>query len=267
MAAKIGYVSFSAFELRKADEFVSIKRKAYDTADPTKSWFDRNPPIPPWQNGAHVGIEPAMQKTPSEFVPLMNEYHRFFLERSVEQEHYLRWLKRHRAWDRETEVHFRRFQDLRDHLNDRFAREDYTRRGRLHQIYDQATQKTWMQTDRLNAVSEREALEAKRRNALLLQKKLESEALYRNTQFEVPNERAMWKSREEVQKVSATSSEEKIAISVRTDPGWAHALALSHYQQAQGSIPVAPPPLATQTASTMQTALAPPVIKKVHGLG
>ena len=109
MAEKIGFISFSAFDLKKANEFEAIKRQSFDRANPTQSWFQHHPAIPRWREIDQLGIEPALRRTPAEFQPLMNEYYRYFLENAVQHESYLRWVRRHRAWDRETEVTFARF--------------------------------------------------------------------------------------------------------------------------------------------------------------
>lgn len=267
MAEKIGFMSFSAFDLRKATEFEAIRRNTYDTKHPTQSFFDHHPVNPPWNATAHIGNEPMQRKTPAEFLPLMNEYHRYFYENAVQHEAYLRWVRRHRAWDRETEVFFGRFNDLRDRLNDLYAAQDYVRRGRMHQIYDKATQRTWLNTELLETASANEAMEQKIRNAKTLQKKLEAQALYQQRAFEVPDERQAWKKREEASRVAPTTHENRVPLNVNVESPWVQALAISHYQQQIQQMPIAQAALHTQTGTALQSSQAAPIVKKVNGLG
>jgi hypothetical protein len=267
MAEKIGFVSFSAFDFMGSSEHVSLKRRAYDANHPTRSFFTSHPSLPPWKNLADLGNERALRKTPPEFQPLMNEYHRYFFENAVRHENYLRWVRRHRAWDRETEIHFSRFTLLRDYLNDRFAREDYTRRGRLNQILDQAKQKAWLQSETLLAHSLNDEMERKMTNARALQKKLVEQALFRERAYALPNEREAWRHRDEVTRSAPTTHENRIPVHVHSEQRWAHSLAIAHYQQQLQEIPVAPTALNTHTSEGLQTPLAPPIVKRVNGLG
>ncbi|RZA17843.1 MAG: hypothetical protein EOP10_22015 [Proteobacteria bacterium] len=267
MAEKIGFISFSAFDYLKANEHVSLKRKAYDTAHPTRSFFESHPAIPPWNNLAHIGNEPALRKTPAEYQPLMNEYHRYFFENAVRHENYLRWVRRHRAWDRETEVHFGRFTLLRDYLNDQYARADYMRRGRMHQIFDKANERAWLQSETLLAHSLNDEMKHKITNAKALQKKLAAQALYQQSAFNIPDERQAWKHRDEITRASPTTHEDRIALNVHIEPSWPQALAIAHYQQQIQKVPIAPVALNTNTAAGLQTPLAAPIVRRVNGLG
>ena len=267
MAEKIGFISFSAFELQKANEFDGIKRKAYDTAHPTRSFFETYPPIPDWNRLARAGVEPIERKTPDEFLPLMNEYHRYFMENSLQNEAYLRWVRRHRAWDRETEVVFGRFSQLRDHLNDRFARDDYARRGRMHQIMDQATQKAWLHTEALLIASENEVIERRMHSAKALQKKLAAQAFFQQRTLGIESDREAWKSRDEATRIAPTTQENRIPLNVNAEQSWSQGLAIAHYQQQIQRMPIMALTPSTHTTVAAQTPLAVPIVKKVNGMG
>ena len=143
MAEKIGFISFSAFELHRANEFDAIKTRLYDAQRPARSFFEVHPAQPPWKSPGSIGIEHVMRRTPPELMPLMNEYHRYFLENSVQHELYLRWWRRHHDWDHNTELYIKNFDELRDYINGRYDEDFYVQKGRLLAIDKMIQEKKW----------------------------------------------------------------------------------------------------------------------------
>lgn len=265
MAEKIGFITFSAFDYQKSTEFDARKGNSYDTANPTQSFFERNPAMPPWKKLSQIGNEPMKRLTPPEFQPLMNEYHRYFLENAVKNEAYLRWVRRHRAWDRETEVVFGRFEQLRDHLNDRFAVNAYAQRGRLNQIFDHAMRRTWMNSEALISASATEAREQKIRSAKALQVKLEEQARYRDHAYKIPDERQIVQKREDPVKVLPPTRDIPIPLNANFENSWSHGLAIAHYQQQMQQSTIAPATLNTNSPNGLPSTPSVPLIKKVAG--
>ncbi len=267
MAEKIGFVTFHAFDLKKVDEFDSKKWSADDIQNPTDTWFEKHPAIPRWRNPAELGIEPVVRKTPDQLKPLMNEYHRYFLENAVQHEAYARWARRHKAWDREAEIAMARFTKLRDYLNDKYASADYGRRGRVHEILTKAAQKTWLNTEIVNFSALNEAVTRQFESGKALQKALKDQAYFRNTAYSLPEREAFFKDRESESRKVGDGEKDKIPLLIESRMGWVSGLAFKHYLNEIERIPMAPPTVLSNTASTVQTPSSPPIVKKVSGLG
>ncbi|RYZ56872.1 MAG: hypothetical protein EOP07_11525 [Proteobacteria bacterium] len=262
MAERIGFISFTAFELRRANEFDSIKTRLYNAERPARSFFDIHPSLPPWRQLSLLGTEPMVRRTPSELRPLMNEYYSYFQDKTIQHEHYMRWWRRHHAWNREEEIFFLRFEDMRNHLNEIYNREAYAKQGRMHALYEKAAQKTWENREVNFALGEKEQAERSMINNKMMAKKYNHQQYIHRDQVVVPDNARLLQRATEHEHITGNRETRELLHSPHKDPPrWARLLAFQDYQQ-KVQMPIPEVSQTTRPESNGPPTMQPPPILK-----
>lgn len=232
MAERIGFINFTAFDLRRAQEFAGIKTRLYDSSRPARSYFEIHPPLPPWKQLSTLGIEPMVRHTPPELRPLMNEYWSYFESKAIQHEHYLRWWRRHHAWNREEEIFLLRFEDLRNHLAEIYNRETYAQLGRMQAIFKKAAEKSWEREEVNAVIADREHGESHRVTNHGLKKKAQQLQLVHHEQLVQPdNKRLLQRAEESARITGEQATRELLHTPHKEPPRWARLLAVADYAQ------------------------------------
>ncbi|RZA10613.1 MAG: hypothetical protein EOP10_34460, partial [Proteobacteria bacterium] len=232
MAEKIGFINFTAFELHRANEFDAIKTRLYHADRPARSFYDIHPSLPPWRQLSLQGLDPMVRKTPAQLMPLMNEYHQYYLDKTVQHEMYLRWWKRHHAWHKEAQVFFRRFDELRDHLNEVHNREAYIQQGRLNLLLRQASEKRWNNTEAFETVRERTHDHTQAINAKMLARSSQHHKLVTQVYIHEPDQhRLNDQAYDRAQKTGEHYTRQELHPPHNPSPRWAKILAIADYHQ------------------------------------
>ncbi|MBC7531797.1 MAG: hypothetical protein H7318_09480 [Oligoflexus sp.] len=238
MAERIGFISFTAFELQRANEFDSIKMRTYDSSKPARSFFDDHAPQPPWRQLTSTR-EAMVHKTPAELRPLMNEYWTYFQSKAIQHEQYIRWFRRHHAWNREEEIFLLRFDDLRNHLADIYNRETYAQLGRMKNIFQKAAQKGWEDTQINQVVSEQAHRETHRVTNFGIQQTYKRSQVARFEQVMQPDNKRLLQRAEESARVTGEQETRELLHSPhKQPPKWAKLLAVADYAQ-RAQMPIA----------------------------
>ncbi len=257
MAEKIGFISFTAFELHNANEFDGIKQRLYNLERPTRPYLSLHPALPPWRQLALLGNEPILRRTPTELEPLMNEYHAYFHDKTIQHEHYMRWWRRHHAWNRDEEIFFLRFDDLRNHLCEVYNRETYARQGRMQAIFRKAAERSWHTGEVNLALGDRQHSESDRlSNHRLRVGHQYRELIFREPDLDPNRHRLAKPVYGDAQNPVSHPPREILHSPLAKPPRWAKLLAVAEYQQ-QAQIPLPAVPIETRSPNIKPPAMQP----------
>ncbi|MBC7660001.1 MAG: hypothetical protein H7249_09860 [Chitinophagaceae bacterium] len=244
MAEKIGFINFTAFDLHAANEFDGIRTRLYRDDRPARTYFQLHPAAPPWRQLSLQGIEPIVRKTPPQLEPLMNEYYRYFAERAVQHEFYQRWWKRHHAWQREANLFFDRFDNLRDHLNETYDRETYAQLGRMNLIFRHAAQKSWINTELAVNAREQSKDDSHHLNGKMLGRKMDALSMTQSrmaSYHQLDERQVLVRSQNRALDTDMMVLGRELHPPHAEPPKWAKMLAVAEYAQKEKFLVPTPP--------------------------